>query len=127
VLQRYYLEPLGISAGRLARDTALAPNRIYNVIDGKNGVTPDTALRLGKYFETIPAADIPAGHHPADPRWWLSLQADYDLTSCSATEDWQDLQGRILSYKRVPVAHVPQPLLPGFARQRSGSRRLKQG
>ena len=66
VLQEEFLKPLGISQYRLARDINLAPRRINEIIHGKRAISADTALRLARYFRT-------------SDRFWLNLQARYDL------------------------------------------------
>ncbi len=66
VLLEEFLEPLGISQNRLAREIGVPPRRINEIVLGKRSVTPDTALRLSRYFGT-------------SSRFWLGLQMDYDL------------------------------------------------
>ena len=48
VLAEEFLIPIGISQSRLARDINVPPRRINEICLGKRGVTPDTALRLGR-------------------------------------------------------------------------------
>ena len=66
VLLEEFLKPLGISQNRLAREVGVPPRRINEIVLGKRSVTPDTALRLSRYFGT-------------SSRFWLGLQLDYDL------------------------------------------------
>jgi addiction module HigA family antidote len=66
VLKHEFLEPMGISAYRLAKETGIPQTRISEVVRGRRRVTADTALRLGKYFGT-------------SARFWLRLQDDYDI------------------------------------------------
>ncbi|MEE9263793.1 MAG: HigA family addiction module antitoxin [Vicinamibacteria bacterium] len=66
VLLEAFLEPLGISQNRVAREIGVPPRRINEIVLGKRSVTPDTALRLSRYFGT-------------SSRFWLGLQMDYDL------------------------------------------------
>ena len=66
VLLEEFLDPLGISQNRLAREIGVPPRRINEIVLGKRSVTPDTALRLSRYFGT-------------SSRFWLGLQMDYDL------------------------------------------------
>lgn len=66
VLLAEFLEPMGISQYRLAKDTSVPPRRINEIIHGKRAVTADTALRLGRFFGM-------------DPKFWINLQARYDL------------------------------------------------
>jgi antitoxin HigA-1 len=66
VLMEEFLEPMGLSQYRLAKDISVPPRRINEIVHGKRAVTADTALRLGRYFGTT-------------ARFWLNLQAQYDL------------------------------------------------
>jgi addiction module HigA family antidote len=66
-----FLEELGITQYRLAKEVHVSQMRISEIIRGKRGITADTALRFGKFFGT-------------SPQFWLSLQARYDLET---TED----------------------------------------
>ena len=71
VLLEEFLKPLGISQNKLARDIKVPPRRVNEIVLGKRAVTPDTALRLARYFAT-------------SERFWLGLQMDYDLDRQSA-------------------------------------------
>ena len=66
ILMEDFLNPLGISINKLARDIDVPPGRISTIVNGKRAITADTALRLGLYFGVT-------------PELWLNLQTDYDL------------------------------------------------
>ena len=66
ILREEYLVPLGMSAGALARKLGVPRTRIERVIAERTPVTPDTALRLAKFFRT-------------SPEFWANMQAAYDL------------------------------------------------
>jgi addiction module HigA family antidote len=66
ILLEEFLEPLGISQYRLAKDISVPPRRINEIVHGIRAVTADTALRLARYFGT-------------SERFWLNLQVRYDL------------------------------------------------
>lgn len=66
VLREEYLEPLGLSVYRLARELKIARPRLNDIVLGRRGVTIDTALRLGHYFGTT-------------PEFWINLQTRHDL------------------------------------------------
>ena len=66
VLLEEFLKPLGISQYRLAKDMSVAARRINEIVLGKRAVTADTVLRLSRYLRT-------------SERFWLNLQARYDL------------------------------------------------
>ena len=60
------LRELGITPTELARQLAVPPNRITQIIQGRRSITGDTALRLAHWFGT-------------DPQFWLNLQASYEI------------------------------------------------
>ena len=66
VLLEQFLKPSGLSQNALARDIGVPPRRINEIILGKRGITADTALRLANHFGN-------------SARYWMSLQADFDL------------------------------------------------
>lgn len=65
-LREEYLLPLDMSAGTLARNLGLPRTRIERIAKEEVGITPDTALRLGKYFNTT-------------PEFWMSFQLAWEL------------------------------------------------
>ncbi len=66
VLMEEFLEPMGISQYRLAKDISVPPRRINEIVHGLRRISADTALRLAVYFGT-------------SERFWLNLQTRYDL------------------------------------------------
>jgi addiction module HigA family antidote len=66
LLLEEFLEPLGISQYRLAKDMSVPPRRINEIVHGTRSITADTALRLARFFGT-------------SERFWLNLQTRYDL------------------------------------------------
>jgi len=66
VLELEFLEPLEMSAYKLAQAIGVDPPRVYNIVGGTRAITADTALRLARYFGT-------------SAEFWLNLQAHYDL------------------------------------------------
>ncbi|MGH8085076.1 MAG: HigA family addiction module antitoxin [Lysobacter sp.] len=66
VLLEEFLVPLGISQNALARAAGVPPRRINEIVLGKRSVTADTAVRLAAALGT-------------SERFWLGLQADFDL------------------------------------------------
>ena len=66
VLLEEFLQPLRLSQYRLAKDVSVPARRINEIVRGTRAVTPDTALRLARYFGM-------------SERFWLNLQARYDL------------------------------------------------
>jgi addiction module HigA family antidote len=66
ILMEEFLEPMGISQYRLAKDIKVPARRINEIVHGKRAITADTALRLARYFGMSEA-------------FWSNLQAHYDL------------------------------------------------
>ncbi len=66
ILFEEFLEPMGISQYRLAKDTSVPPRRINEIVLQKRAITADTALRLGVFFNM-------------SPHFWMNLQSRYEL------------------------------------------------
>ena len=66
MLREEFLEPMGLTQQQLAIDIGVSYQRVNELINNKRGITPSTALRLGKYFGT-------------SPDFWLNLQRANDL------------------------------------------------
>ena len=66
ILKTEFMEPLGLSSYRLAKDLHVSAPRVNDIVLGKRGITADTAMRLGAYFG-------------CSPQMWLGLQMDHDL------------------------------------------------
>lgn len=54
ILDEEFLNPLGITPYRLAKDIKVQQTRISEIMKGERGITADTAIRLGLYFNTTP-------------------------------------------------------------------------
>jgi antitoxin HigA-1 len=65
-LLRRELEARGLSVNRLALDLGVPSGRITDILNGRRGITADTAVRLGRYF----------GNRP---QFWLDLQSQYEI------------------------------------------------
>ena len=66
ILMEEFLKPMGISQYPLAKVISVPPRRINEIVHGKRAITPDTALRLSRYFGF-------------SERFWINLQTRYDL------------------------------------------------
>jgi addiction module HigA family antidote len=66
VLAEDFLKGLEITQYRLAKGIGVSPRRINEIVQGKRGITADTALRLGKFFGV-------------EAQFWMNLQSHYDL------------------------------------------------
>lgn len=69
-LREEFMKPLGLTAYRLAKDINVPVTRIQAIMGERRGITGDTALRLGRYFDTT-------------PEFWLNLQRDFELELAS--------------------------------------------
>ncbi|HNZ39999.1 MAG TPA: HigA family addiction module antitoxin [Candidatus Latescibacteria bacterium] len=83
VLLEEFLNPMGISQYRLAKDITVPPRRINEIVHGERSITADTALRLGRYFGV-------------SPQFWLNLQTHFDLA-----QEEDQLGARLESEVRV--------------------------
>jgi addiction module HigA family antidote len=66
ILKTEFMEPLGLSSYRLAKELHVSAPRVNDLVRGKRSITADTAMRLGTYFGT-------------SAQLWLGLQMDHDL------------------------------------------------
>jgi antitoxin HigA-1 len=80
ILRYEFLESLGLSQKELAAALGITRVRLSEILRGKRGVTPDTAFRLARYFDTT-------------PEFWLGLQTDLDL--------WDTLQLHGEEYQKI--------------------------
>ena len=88
ILLEDFMKPMEISARKLAADIDVSPSRISELVHGQRPITADTALRLGLFFGM-------------EPRFWLNLQAEYDMR----------VANRELRAKIVPRIRVFQPVV----------------
>jgi addiction module HigA family antidote len=65
-----FLKPLGMSVNKLAMELRVPATRMTEIVHGRRGTSADTALRLARYFDTT-------------PKFWLNLQASYNLAVAS--------------------------------------------
>jgi addiction module HigA family antidote len=75
ILLHDFMEPMGISQYRVAKEISVPPRRINEIVHGLRGISADTALRLSRYFGL-------------SDQYWLNLQSLYDLQI--AKEQLQD-------------------------------------
>jgi len=80
VLLKEFLEPMGITAYRLSKETAIPQTRISQILKGKRRITADTAIRFERFFGTT-------------AKFWLNLQASYDVEE--ALKENEDVYSRI--------------------------------
>jgi len=99
ILLEEFLKPLKISQYRLAKDINVSARRINEIVHGTRAITPDTALRLSKYFGL-------------SERFWLNIQTHYDLdVEKSRLKDRLDREVRV--YLFPEIGQQPQMLREG--------------
>jgi antitoxin HigA-1 len=81
ILQQEFMLPLGLSARALGAAIDVPPNRLSDIVRGRRDVSADTAIRLGRYFKT-------------NSRFWLNLQAAYDLSKAESEFDYSTIEPR---------------------------------
>jgi antitoxin HigA-1 len=79
MLQEEFLAPLGMTQKELARRIGVSYPRVNELVHGKRGVTPDTALRLARLFNTT-------------PEFWLNGQLAWDLYQAMHSPKAQEIQ-----------------------------------
>ena len=67
MLKEEFLKPLGLTQAELSRRLGIPLNRVNELVRGKRGVTPESALLLSQYFKN-------------SPEFWMSLQSVHDLS-----------------------------------------------
>ena len=81
ILKEEFMEPLSLTAYRLAKELHVPAPRINDIVRGKRAITADTAIRLGIYF------GLPA-------QFWMNLQIDYDLRLAHAASGIEKVRPR---------------------------------
>ena len=87
ILREEFLIPLGMSAHALAMELKVPAPRINDIVRERRAISPDTALRLARYFGTT-------------PQFWLSLQTSYDLKiveRATGAKIAREVQGRLVA------------------------------
>ena len=69
-----YMKPMGLSQNALARALGVPPRRMNEIIHRKRAITPDTSLRLARYFGQ-------------SPRFWLNIQNECDLRNAEELKE----------------------------------------
>jgi addiction module HigA family antidote len=87
ILNEEFLKPLGLSQNRLAIEIRVPARRINEIVLRKRRISPDTALRLAKFFSM-------------SPQFWLGLQMDYDL-DIAADELSEKIQQEVNEYRKA--------------------------
>jgi antitoxin HigA-1 len=85
ILREDFMDPVGLSINQLAKNIAVPPNRISEIVNGKRAITADTALRLQRYFGV-------------EAQFWLNLQSEFDLR-IAKRQKWLDIEQNITPIK----------------------------
>jgi antitoxin HigA-1 len=94
VLVKEFLEPMGITQYRLSKEIGLDQSRIGQIASGRRSMSPDTALRLAKFFGTSDA-------------FWITLQAHYD--AAKARGELAEVLKGIKTWPEVAASEQPAP------------------
>jgi addiction module HigA family antidote len=86
ILLNAFMTPYGITVEKLSKAICVPPDRVRDIIAGRRGISPDSAIRLGKYFGS-------SGHY------WLFLQTEFDLSS----------RMQMYGNSNLCAQHYPQP------------------
>lgn len=87
ILLEEFMKPMHRSARQIAADIDVPPRRISEIVNNTRPITADTALRLGIFFKM-------------DPRFWINLQAEYDLRNVMRNSG-QSIEERIRVFKQL--------------------------
>ena len=88
ILSEEFLKPMGISQYRLSKDLRISPMRVSEIVRGKRGISPESALLLSKYFGMSES-------------FFLGLQEEYDLRKAK-----RDVQVKKALARIQPARHV---------------------
>lgn len=81
ILRTEFMEPLGLTPYRLAKELRISAPRVNDLVRGKRGITADTALRLSRYFGN-------------SAQFWIGLQSGHDLWVAAKGKAWNKVKPR---------------------------------
>ena len=79
ILNEFYLKENGLSISKTASNIGISRQSLSELVNGKNGITAQTALRLSKAFNT-------------SPRYWMNLQSVYDLKKAEQSVNLEEIE-----------------------------------
>ena len=113
ILKYEFLEPMNITPYRLAMNTGMQPIAVSEIIEGKRSVTPETALKLGAFFEM-------------EAEFWMNLQRHYELEKArDAVGD--KIIARVTPIRLVSSKKSVHPLVKTLTRNVPGRVGLEAG
>jgi addiction module HigA family antidote len=107
VLREEFLVPFKLSAHRLAIALRVPAPRINDIVNDHRAITPDTAIRLGRFFNT-------------SPRFWMNLQTNFELRRLEERVG-PDIARDIRPIQEIPAISAARPSTgarPGRRRKR---------
>ena len=96
VLKELYLDPLDMGVIAFARRLDVPRTRVERLVKGVTGMTPDTALRLARAFNTTPA-------------YWMNMQTNYDMAKAAREVDVSGIEPLVAAYEAAPIHAVSGP------------------
>lgn len=81
ILRAEFMDPLGLTPYRLAKELHISAPRVNDLVRGKRGITADTALRLSRYFGN-------------SAQFWIGLQSGHDLWLAARSNSWSKVKPR---------------------------------
>jgi addiction module HigA family antidote len=99
ILLEEFLKPVGMTIHELALALRVPANRISQIVEGGRGVSPDTALRLGRYFGT-------------GPEFWINLQSRFAWRAPKTKSVWLSSA----KYRRAPSREPAAQLIEGWGK-----------
>lgn len=81
ILRTEFMDPLGLTPYRLAKELHISSPRVNDLVRGKRGITADTALRLSRYFGN-------------SAQFWIGLQSGHDLWVAARGKSWSKVRPR---------------------------------
>ena len=106
ILKLEFLEPMNITPYRLATSTGMQPIAVSEIIDGKRAVTPETALKLGAFFEM-------------EAEFWMNLQHHYELEKARDAVG-EKIIARVTPLRLVSSKDAVHPLVKARTRNLKG-------
>ena len=113
ILKYEFLEPMNITPYRLAMNTGMQPIAVSEIIEGKRSVTPETALKLGAFFEM-------------EAEFWMNLQRHYELEKARDAVG-EKIIARVTPLRLVSSKKAVHPLVKALTRNMTGRFALAAG
>ena len=113
ILKYEFLEPMNITPYRLAMNTGMQPIAVSEIIEGKRSVTPETALKLGAFFEM-------------EAEFWMNLQRHFELEKARDAVG-EKIIARVTPLRLVSSKKAVSPVVKALTRNMIGRVALAAG